>query len=80
MGAEASPALMPDAAVVCQCNSVSKGALVSAWRRGATTTEAIVTATRATTGCGSCREAVCGLTEWMAAVSPVSSAEGVPAP
>jgi assimilatory nitrate reductase electron transfer subunit len=74
MGAEASPALMPDAAVVCQCNSVSKGALVSAWRRGATTTDAIVTATRATTGCGSCREAVCGLTEWL------STTEGVPAP
>src|SRR6185312_17521192 len=74
MGAEASPALMPDAAVVCQCNSVSKGALVTAWRRGATTTDAIVTATRATTGCGSCRDAVCGITEWLIAT------EGVPAP
>jgi assimilatory nitrate reductase electron transfer subunit len=71
---EASPALMPDAAVVCQCNSVTKGALVSAWRRGATSTDAVVTATRATTGCGSCRDAVCGLTDWLL------TTEGVPTP
>src|SRR5206468_11450921 len=30
-----SPALIPDAATVCQCNTVSKGALVAAWRAGA---------------------------------------------
>jgi assimilatory nitrate reductase electron transfer subunit len=73
---EASPALMPDAAVVCQCNSVTKGALVAAWRRGASDRAAIVNATRATTGCGSCRDAVDGITNWLSAVAP----EGVPAP
>lgn len=63
-----SPALMPDAAVVCQCNTVTKGALVAAWRSGAHTLPEIVTATRATTGCGSCRNAVCGIGDWLSTV------------
>jgi assimilatory nitrate reductase electron transfer subunit len=63
-----SPALMPDAAVICQCNTVSKGALVAAWRAGAQSLPQIAAATRATTGCGSCREAVCGLAEWLSNV------------
>jgi assimilatory nitrate reductase electron transfer subunit len=63
-----SPALMPDAAVVCQCNTVSKGALVAAWRTGARSLPELVTATRATTGCGSCRDAVCGLADWLSTV------------
>lgn len=63
-----SPALMPDAAVVCQCNTVSKGALVAAWRSGARALPQVVTATRATTGCGSCRDAVCGLVDWLSTV------------
>jgi assimilatory nitrate reductase electron transfer subunit len=63
-----SPALMPDAALVCQCNTVSKGALVAAWRSGARSLPRIVTATRATTGCGSCRDAVCGIADWLSTV------------
>lgn len=60
-----SPALMPDAATVCQCNSVSKGALVRCWRAGARSVDDVVAATRATTGCGSCRDAVCGIVDWL---------------
>lgn len=63
-----SPALVPDAAVICQCNTVSKGALVAAWRRGARSPREIVAATRATTGCGSCRDAVAGIADWLSTV------------
>jgi assimilatory nitrate reductase electron transfer subunit len=60
-----SPALMPDAATVCQCNSVSKGQLVRCWREGAQGMAELVKATRATTGCGSCRDAVAGIVDWL---------------
>src|SRR5262249_29255869 len=59
--AEASPALMPDAAVVCQCNTVTKGALVGCWRDGARTVADMVAGTRASTGCGTCADAVEGI-------------------
>jgi assimilatory nitrate reductase electron transfer subunit len=61
----ASPAELPASAVVCRCNSVSKGQLVSAWRSGAGSVTELASATRATTGCGSCREVVCGIAEWL---------------
>jgi assimilatory nitrate reductase electron transfer subunit len=63
-----SPARIPDAATVCQCNTVSKGALVAAWRAGARSVAEMVAATRATTGCGSCQDAVCGLVGWLSTV------------
>jgi assimilatory nitrate reductase electron transfer subunit len=65
-----SPALMPDAAVVCRCNTVRKAAITSVWRGGGRTVDDVVAATRATTGCGSCRDAVCGLVGWLSAVDP----------
>jgi assimilatory nitrate reductase electron transfer subunit len=43
---------LPDTAVVCRCNTVTKGALAAAWRRGARSVPALAAATRATTGCG----------------------------
>jgi assimilatory nitrate reductase electron transfer subunit len=61
----ATPAELPGNAVVCRCNSVSKTQLVSAWRSGATGVTELASATRATTGCGSCREVVCGMAEWL---------------
>ncbi|MFG1889872.1 FAD-dependent oxidoreductase [Micromonospora sp. NPDC049051] len=67
----ATPALMPDAATVCRCNDVSKGALVSCWRSGARTVDAVVAATRAGTGCGSCRDAVAGIVGWLSEVESV---------
>ncbi len=72
--AAGSPALIPDAATICQCNTVSKGALVAAWRSGARSVPEVVAATRATTGCGSCRDAVEGVVEWL---SDVDSGEVV---
>ncbi|MBQ1015731.1 NAD(P)/FAD-dependent oxidoreductase, partial [Micromonospora sp. M51] len=67
----ASPALMPDAATVCQCNTVSKGALVRSWRSGARTVDAVVAATRAGTGCGGCRDAVSGIVAWLSQAESV---------
>lgn len=62
----AGPADLPASAVVCRCNSVTKGRLVEAFRAGATEVADLASVTRATTGCGSCRDAVCGITEWLA--------------
>ncbi|MEU4399364.1 FAD-dependent oxidoreductase [Micromonospora orduensis] len=67
----ASPALMPDAATVCQCNTVTKGALVRCWRSGARTVDAVVAATRAGTGCGGCRDAVAGIVDWLSEAESV---------
>ena len=61
-----SPALMPAAATVCQCNSVTKGALVNCWRSGQRMLAEVVERTRATTGCGSCRDTVEGIMDWLA--------------
>jgi assimilatory nitrate reductase electron transfer subunit len=67
-----SPADLPDGALVCRCNTVSKGRLVAAWRRGATSPAALAEHTRATTGCGSCRDTVRGIAEWLSAAEPSS--------
>ncbi|HEY8721057.1 FAD-dependent oxidoreductase [Pengzhenrongella sp.] len=69
-GAEPSPTLMPDRATVCRCNGVTKGDLVTSWRGGARSLDAIATATRATTGCGGCKDSVCGLLEWLERSDP----------
>lgn len=66
----ASPALMPDAATVCHCNDVRKGALVACWRSGARTVAQLSAATRAATGCGSCRDTLAGLAGWLAEADP----------
>ncbi|MEH0843150.1 FAD-dependent oxidoreductase [Micromonospora sp. CPCC 205711] len=68
-----SPALMPDAATVCQCNDVSKGALVRCWRAGARTVDEVVATTRAGTGCGGCRDAVAGIVGWLSEVDSVDA-------
>ncbi|ASR34345.1 FAD/NAD(P)-binding oxidoreductase [Prauserella marina] len=62
----ASPADLPANALVCRCNSVSKSALVDAWRTGATDGPALRAATRAATGCGSCGDTVQGIADWLA--------------
>ncbi|RJQ72831.1 NAD(P)/FAD-dependent oxidoreductase [Pseudonocardiaceae bacterium YIM PH 21723] len=61
----ASIADLPANALICRCNTVEKGKLVAAWRSGATTVEALAQKTRATTGCGGCRDAVCDLAAWL---------------
>jgi assimilatory nitrate reductase electron transfer subunit len=62
---EASPALIPDAAVICQCNTVTKGALVRCWQAGARSTSDLIVGTRAGTGCGTCGDAVDGIVSWL---------------
>ena len=66
----AGPAQLPDRAVVCRCNGVTKGRLVAAWTAGARTVAGLAEATRATTGCGGCTDTVCGLAEWLDRTDP----------
>ncbi len=46
---------LPDSAQICNCNGVSKGKIVSAVKGGARSFKALCDATRAGTGCGSCK-------------------------
>jgi assimilatory nitrate reductase electron transfer subunit len=69
-GGSVSPAHLPSSAVICRCNTVSKGRLVAAWRAGATDVEALSRVTRAGTGCGSCQQAVAGICDWLASADP----------
>ncbi len=74
---------MPGAAVVCRCNTVTKAGLVAAFRGGAVDVPALAQATRATTGCGSCKGAVDGLCSWLRSAEPTARASdptSVPAP
>ncbi|WP_113700988.1 FAD-dependent oxidoreductase [Nonomuraea lactucae] len=68
-----SPVLMPDAAKVCQCNNVTKGQIRACWEAGARDVAGIAAATRATTGCGTCRDAVEGIVGWLCEQEGVSA-------
>ncbi|GII00009.1 FAD-dependent oxidoreductase [Planobispora takensis] len=68
-----SPVRMPDAAKVCQCNNVTKGQIRACWESGARDVAAVAAATRATTGCGSCRDAVEGIVGWLCEQEGVSA-------
>lgn len=70
------PADLPAASVVCRCNTVTKAHLVTAWRGGARGIGDLVSKTRATTGCGSCRDTVRGIAEWLSAAEPPSRGVG----
>jgi assimilatory nitrate reductase electron transfer subunit len=70
-----SPAHLPDRAVVCRCNTVTKGRLTDAWADGARSVEALADATRATTGCGGCADAVRGVAAWLEATDPVQGTD-----
>ncbi|MEV0380790.1 FAD-dependent oxidoreductase [Nonomuraea sp. NPDC050643] len=60
-----SPTLIPDAAKICQCNNVTKGQIRACWEAGARDVAGVAAATRATTGCGTCRDAVEGIVGWL---------------
>jgi nitrite reductase (NADH) large subunit len=62
-GQEFSLADMPDDKQICDCNGVCKGTIVKAIKAGKTTVPAVGKATRAGTGCGSCKKLVKGLIE-----------------
>ncbi|ORV90878.1 nitrite reductase large subunit NirB [Mycolicibacterium iranicum] len=57
---------LADDAQVCNCNGVSKGALVSCVRDGETSVAGVMAKTKAGKGCGSCKELVCQVVEWAA--------------
>jgi assimilatory nitrate reductase electron transfer subunit len=64
-GGAQSPADLPEQATVCFCNGVTKGAICAAWQKGADTVDKIAASTKATTGCGSCRDVVGGFVTWL---------------
>ncbi|PYF99778.1 assimilatory nitrate reductase (NADH) beta subunit [Georgenia satyanarayanai] len=65
-----TPTHMPDQTTVCHCNGVTKGDLVACWHDGARSADDLARGTRATTGCGGCTDAVCGIADWLAAADP----------
>jgi assimilatory nitrate reductase electron transfer subunit len=68
--AAGSPVAIPDQATICQCNGVTKAAIRAAWEAGARDTGQVAARTRASTGCGTCRDAVEGIVSWLAAAEP----------
>ncbi|MBO0720202.1 MAG: NAD(P)/FAD-dependent oxidoreductase [Blastocatellia bacterium] len=63
---ELSLVSLPDDFQVCNCNGVSKGRIVAAVKNGCRSLKALCNATRAGTGCGSCRGQVNQLLEFAA--------------
>jgi nitrite reductase (NADH) large subunit len=59
----ASIATLPDDAQICNCNGVSKGRIVEVVQAGCRSLKAVCDATRAGTGCGSCKAQVQTLLE-----------------
>ncbi|MDQ2737403.1 MAG: nitrite reductase large subunit NirB [Actinomycetota bacterium] len=57
---------LDDDAQVCNCNGVTKGALVHAVEGGCKSVGAVMDKTRAGKGCGSCKTLVCQIVEWAA--------------
>jgi nitrite reductase (NADH) large subunit len=57
---------LADDAQVCNCNGVSKGALVKCVKAGTKTVPGVMNATRAGKGCGSCKSLVQQIVEWAA--------------
>ena len=74
-----SPALIPDRATVCRCNGVTKRAITSCWLDGARTADEVSDRTRAGTGCGTCRDAVAGIVDWLAQTAASEPAPAAPA-
>ena len=54
-GCAIQPSDLPETAQICNCNLVCKGTIVKAIESGCTNVDAIGVATRAGTGCGTCR-------------------------
>jgi nitrite reductase (NADH) large subunit len=63
---EVGIAELADDAQVCNCNGVSKGALVACVESGTKTVAGVMDRTRAGKGCGSCKNMVCKIVEWAA--------------
>jgi assimilatory nitrate reductase electron transfer subunit len=67
-----SPTALPGRTTICQCNGVTKTGICTAWEDGARTVSEVAARTRATTGCGSCRDTVEGLLDWLTAADTES--------
>lgn len=57
---------MEPATQICNCNGVSKGALIACVSAGKRSAKAVMEATRAGMGCGSCKSLVSEIVEWAA--------------
>jgi nitrite reductase (NADH) large subunit len=57
---------LSDDAQVCNCNGVSKGALVACVAGGQKSVTGVMAATKAGKGCGSCKQLVAQVVEWAA--------------
>jgi nitrite reductase (NADH) large subunit len=57
---------LDEQAQVCNCNGVSKAAIVECVRSGEKSTLGVMNATRAGKGCGSCKSLVAQIVEWAA--------------
>lgn len=77
-GAEVGVAELGDDEPVCHCNGVSKGTLVRTVHNGATDVRAVMDATRAGRGCGTCRGLVRQVVDWATAQKPPD--DGLPTP
>jgi nitrite reductase (NADH) large subunit len=55
---------LPVDAQVCNCNGVSKGALIACVKNGKRSPKSVMEATRAGLGCGSCKGMVTEIVEW----------------
>lgn len=65
-----APGALPEHAVICRCNTVTKAQLRSAWYGGATSRAELSTATRAATGCGGCRDDLDAFAAWLTQIDP----------
>ncbi|MGH3491032.1 MAG: FAD-dependent oxidoreductase [Actinopolymorphaceae bacterium] len=81
---DADAGVIAAASTLCRCNGVTAGAIVRAFLGGARTPTEVATATRASTGCGSCRDTIAGYVSALAAddqqgdsAAMVSEPEGV---
>jgi assimilatory nitrate reductase electron transfer subunit len=68
-----SPTRIPDRATICQCNGVTKGVLCASFLDGNRSVAQLAQSTRATTGCGGCRDTVNAIVDWLTAAEPAQS-------
>ncbi|GAA5023393.1 FAD-dependent oxidoreductase [Actinopolymorpha pittospori] len=59
-GAAGAAAVPAANSMLCQCNGVTAGAIARAWLGGARTVAEVTATTRASTGCGGCRDTIEG--------------------
>jgi assimilatory nitrate reductase electron transfer subunit len=75
-----SPAGLPERMTICRCNGVTKAGICAAWQDGSRQVTEIAARTRATTGCGTCRDVVEGIVAWLSAGGTADSAQPEAAP